>query len=206
MRTLQLIIFAAAVAITAAPASAQFLFGGYTLVQAREHKVGDGNMAVTPPRPWNRAPRSLFFDLTEVEDWTLNGLYLDAISLVTDLKDKKALIRQNRRDDRQVPVFRSDMTAPEIAAMVESLYRIRGGAIDFKTTSLIPRPFMGYPGFQQDYEHLDGDEVRRKGRVVGAVIGGRLYMVMFDAARMHYFDAGIGDFEAIANSARLTKR
>lgn len=190
----------------ATPAGAQFLsLGGYSLVQAREHKVGDGNMAVSPPRPWNRAPRSIFFDLSEVEDWTQNGLYLDGISLVTDLKDKKALIRQYRRDDRQVPVFRSTMTAPEIAAMIESLYRIRGGAVDFRTTSLAPRQFMGYPGFQQDYEHLDGDEVARKGRVVGAVIGGRLYMIMFDATRMHYFDAGIGDFEAIVNSARLTK-
>ncbi|WP_156930406.1 hypothetical protein [Sphingomonas jaspsi] len=195
----------AAMLSVAAPASPQFLsFGGYTLVEAREHKVGDGNMAVTPPRPWNRAPRSIFFDLSEVEDWTQNGVYLDGISFVTDLKDKKALIRQYRRDDRQVPVFRSDMTAPEIAAMVESLYRIRGGAVDFRTTSLQPRQFMGYPGFQQDYDHLDGDEVRRRGRVVGAVIGGRLYMAMFDATQMHYFDAGIGDFEAIVRSARLT--
>lgn len=201
-----MLLIAAGLAISS-PAGAQFFsLGGYSLVQAREHRVGDGNMAVTPPRPWNRAPHSIFFDLSEVEDWTQNGLYLDGISLVTDLKDKKALIRQYRRDDRQVPVFRSDMTAPEIAAMVESLYRIRGGAVDFKTTSLTPRTFMGYPGFQQDYEHLDGDEVRRKGRVVGAVIGGRLYMVMFDAARMHFFDASIGDFEAIVNSARLTKR
>jgi len=202
-RQMSLLVALAALAV---PASAQSLFGGYSLVEAKPRKVGDGSMVVTPPRPWNRAPRSIFFDLTEVEDWTQNGLYLDGISLVTDLKDKKALIRQSRRDDRQVPVFRSTMTAPEIAAMVESLYRIRGGAVDFRTTALIPRQFMGYPGFQQDYEHLDGDEVRRKGRVVGAVISGRLYMVMFDAARMHYFDAGIGDFEAIVNSARLTGR
>jgi len=158
------------------PAQAQLL-GGYTMVEAREHKVGDDTMAVTPPRAGNRASPSLFFDLTEVEAWTLNGPYLDTASFVTDLKDKKALIRQNRRDDRQVPVFRSDMTAPEIAAMVESLYRIRGGAVDFRTTSLSPRQFMGYAGFQQDYEHLDSDEVRRRGRVVGAVIGGRLFMI-----------------------------
>ena len=40
------------------------------------------------------------------------------------------------------------MTAPEIAAMVESLFRVRGGAVDFKTTSLAPRPFLGANGFQ----------------------------------------------------------
>jgi hypothetical protein len=205
MRAVKLLLGVALLFGASLPAKAQFLFGGYSLVEAKEQKVGDGKMVVTPPRPWNRAPRSIFFDLSEVEDWTQNGLYLDGISLVTDLKDKKALIRQNRRDDRQVPVFRSDMTPPEIAAMIESLYRIRGGAVDFKTTSLIPRQFLGYPGFQHDYEHLDGDEVRRRGRVVGAVIGGRLFMIMFDAARMHYFDVGVVDFEAIVRSARLTR-
>ena len=38
-------------------------------------------------------------------------------------------------------------------------------------------------------EHLDGDEVRRRGRAVGAVIDGRLYLILFDAARSHYYNA-----------------
>jgi hypothetical protein len=61
---------------------------------------------------------------------------------------------------------------------------------------------MGQPGFQLDYEHLDGDELWRKGRVVGAVIGGRLYMIMLDAARSHYFPDELKDFEAMVASAR----
>ena len=64
------------------------------------------------------------------------------------------------------------MTPPEIAAMIESLFRVRGGAVDFKTIALAPRPFLGANGFQLDYEHLDSDEVRRKGRAVGAIIDG----------------------------------
>jgi hypothetical protein len=61
---------------------------------------------------------------------------------------------------------------------------------------------MGAPGFQLDYEHLDSDELWRKGRAVGAVIEGRLYLIMYDAARSHYYTNAINDFEAIANSAR----
>jgi hypothetical protein len=95
------------------------------------------------------------------------------------------------------------MKAPEIAAMIESAYRVRGGAVDFRTLALAPRQFMGQPGFQLDYEHLDGDELWRKGRVVGAVIGGRLYMIMLDAARSHYFPDELKDFEAMVASARL---
>ena len=179
--------------------------GGYSLIRAKEVRVGNDSVAVTSPREWNRQSTSLFDDISTVEDWTQNGPYLDTISFVTGMKDGKAVVRQRSRDDRQVPKFRSNMTAPEIAAMIESLFRVRGGTVDFKTLALAPRPFLGASGFQYDYEHLDGDEVRRKGRAVGAVIGGRLYLILFDAARSHYYGASLADYEAIVASARFVR-
>ena len=59
-------------------------FGYYSLV--RPHRlvaVGNGSMAVVPPREWNRASRSSFSDVSAVEDWTLNGPYLDTVSFVS---------------------------------------------------------------------------------------------------------------------------
>ncbi len=182
-----------------------FGYGGYSLIRVKEVRVGNNSVAVTPPREWNRQSTSLFDDISTVEDWTQNGPYLDTISFVTGMKDGKAVVRQRSRDDRQVPKFRSNMTAPEIASMIESLFRVRGGTVDFKTLSLTPRPFLGASGFQYDYEHLDGDEVRRKGRAVGAVIDGRLYLILFDATRSHYYGASLPDYEAIVRSARLVR-
>jgi hypothetical protein len=179
-----------------------FGYSGYSLVRVKEVRVGDNSLAVTPPREWNKIAARVFTDIRDVEDWTQNGPYLDGISFVTGLKDSKALVYQRSRDDRQVPKFRANMTPPEIAAIVESLFRVRGGAVDFKTTSLSPRAFLGSNGFQYDFEHLDSDEVRRRGRAVGAVIDGKLYLILFDAARSHYYDASLPDFEAIVNSAR----
>jgi hypothetical protein len=179
-----------------------FGYGGYSLVRVKEIRVGDDSLAVTPPREWNRISASIFTDIRTVEDWTQNGPYLDGISFVTGLKDGKALVYQRSRDDRQVPKFRSNMTPPEIAAMVESLFRVRAGTVDFTTTALVPRQFLGVNGFQYDFEHLDSDEVRRKGRAVGAVIDGKLYLILFDAARSHYYNALLPDFEAIVGSAR----
>lgn len=184
----------------------EFGYGGFRLVRAQQTvNVGNGAIAVTAPRPWNRADRNLFDNLPWVEDWTLNGPYLDGITFVTALPDGRAMVRQSRRDDQQVPKFRSNMTAPEIATMIESLFRVRGGAVDFRTLSLTPRPFLGASGFQLEYEHLDGDELWRRGRAVGAVIDGRLYMILLDAARSHYFPAALPDFEAIVASARRRK-
>lgn len=180
-------------------------FSDYALVQVRRAPVGDGSLTVAAPRPWNRHRAVLFDDIREVEDWTLNGPILDDLSFVTGVKSGRALIRQRKSADQQVPAFRSDMTPPEIAAMLESLYRVRGGAVEFRTLSLKPRRFLGADGFELDYEHLDSDELWRKGRAVGGVVDGRLYLVMLDAARSHYFDSSLPDLEALIASARLAR-
>ena len=198
--------------LLALPACAGGMGGGsgfgisnYTLVRAREVSVGNGSLRVSPPREWNRLRGQLFVDIREVEDWTQNGPLLDGISYVSGLRSGETLVRQTRRDDRQVPKYRSNMTAPEIASMLESLFRVRGGTVDFKTLGLAPRPFLGQPGFQFDFEHLDSDEVWRRGRAVGATVDGRLYLILVDAARSHYFGSVLPDFEAIVASARKVR-
>ena len=205
MKRIALILFASATMLSGCSSlgAGESGFSDYALVRVRRVSVGDGSMTVMPPQPYNRHRGQLFEDIREVEDWTLNGPILDSMSFVTGVKSGHTLIRQRRKADQQVPNFRSDMTPPEIAAMLESLYRVRGGAVEFKTLSLQPRPFLGANGFQLDYEHLDDDELWRSGRVVGAVIGGRLYMILLDAARSHYYAATLPDYEAIVASARL---
>jgi hypothetical protein len=181
----------------------EYGYSDYSLVRVQRVRVGDGSMSVAAPRPWNRHRPILFEDIRQVEDWTLNGPLLDGMSFVTGLRNGKSLIRQRRSASQQVPVFRSNMTPPEVAAMIESLYRVRGGAVDFQTLSLAPRPFLGTGGFQLDYEHLDDDELWRRGRAVGAVINGELYLILLDAAKSHYYDAALPDFEAVVTSAQL---
>ena len=209
MKYLSRLALAAASALALSACSSlgagEYGYSSYALVRVQRVNVGDGSLTVTPPRPYNRHRSFLWSDVRDVEDWTLNGPYLDGISFVSGLKGGAYLVRQRKSDDQQVPKFRSDMTAPEIAAMLESLYRVRGGAVEFRTLSLQPRQFLGYPGFQLDYEHLDGDELWRKGRSVGAVIGGKLYLIHLDAARSHYYGTILPDFEAIVASAALRR-
>ena len=162
-------------------------------------------MIVTPATEWNLIPRGRY-DIAREENWTLNGPILDGITFIGGVENDKRIVEQRRKDDRKVPNFRSDMTPQEIASMIESFYLIRGGSVEFQTTGLRPRTVMGQPGFQFDYNHLGGDELRRQGRAVGAVIGGRLYMILFDAAKMHYFANGVPQFEQIVQSAVLRRR
>jgi hypothetical protein len=176
---------------------------GYSYVAPlRPAAVGDGSLIVVPPRPWNHIGRQ-FWDIRQEEDWTENGELLDGISFITGMREGKAIVRQRKKADQQVPVFSAGMSPQEIAAMLESFYRVRGGAVDFRTTGLSPRTFLGRPGFQFDYEHVGGDELTRRGRAVGTIVDRRLYVILLDAAKMHYFDADLPDFEAIVASAAL---
>jgi hypothetical protein len=143
------------------------------------------------------------YDISREENWTLNGAPLDSLTFIGALDHDKRIVVQRRKADRKVPNFRADMSPPEIAAMIESFYRIRAGSTAFEMTNLSPRPFLGHPGFQFDYEHLGGNEVERRGRAVGAIINGRFYLALFDATKLHYFDAGLPEFERIVRSARL---
>lgn len=200
--TLALLASAAGLSACSSVGGGEYGFSDYALVRVARVNVGDGQMSVVAPRNYNRHRRILFSDVRDVEDWTLNGPLLDGISFVSGMNNNRELIRQRRTANQQVPRFRSDMTPPEIAAMLESLYRVKGGAVDLKTLSLQPRPFLGANGFQWDYEHLDSDELWRRGRAVGAVIDGKLYMILFDAARSHYYEAVLPDFESIVASAQ----
>ncbi len=175
---------------------------GYSLVEPQPRVVAAGSMIVTPSIRWNRVPRGTY-DIAREENWTLNGPLLDSLTFIGGLETDKRIVVQRRKPDRKVPNFRADMSPPEIAAMIESLYRIRAGATTFDTEALAPRTFLGQPGFQFDYRYLTGDELERRGRAVGAIVGGRFYLALFDAARMHYFDAGLPEFERVVESARI---
>ena len=176
-------------------------YGYYSLIQPGPERVARG-MEVTPTIRWNRARRS-FNDISREENWTLNGPLLDNLSFIGGLESGKHLVRGQHRNERQVPRFRAEMSPQEIASLIETFYRVRAGAVRFEMTGLSPRTFLGQPGFQFDYTHLDGDEVERQGRAVGAVINSRLYLALLDGTRMHYYPTALPEFERIVDSARL---
>ncbi|MEA3064260.1 MAG: hypothetical protein QOJ27_695 [Sphingomonadales bacterium] len=176
----------------------------YRLVEPGPETVARGSMTVTPTIRWNKAPRGPDQIFRE-EDWTLNGPLLDGLTFIGALENDKRIVQQGRKADRKVPNFRSDMSPPEIGAMIESFYRVRAGAGEFNVTGMQPRYFAGSPGFQYDFDYLGGDEVWRRGRAVGAVVEGRLYLALLDAARAHYFGAALPEFERIVESARIRR-
>ncbi|HWI88659.1 MAG TPA: hypothetical protein VNS11_05410, partial [Sphingomicrobium sp.] len=65
-------IFACAAGLSACGGlgAGEYGFSDYGLVRARRVNVGDGEMSVVAPQPYNRHRRVLFSDVNDVEDWT----------------------------------------------------------------------------------------------------------------------------------------
>lgn len=175
---------------------------GYTLVPSGPVSVSKGSMKVHPAGAWNKAPQGQF-GLPEAEGWTRNGPVLDAIYFIGGLPDGQAIAKQRPEDERKVPVFHATMTPQDLTSMVESAYRIRGGVKIFETTGVKPVTFLGQQGVQFDYTFVNEDSVKRRGRTIIAIAGGKLYVMSLNAAELHYFDAILPDFQAMAASASI---
>lgn len=159
-------------------------------------------MEVQPITAWNRSRRST---LPQAEPWTRNGLTLDSISFIGGLRDGEAIIEAQPADAAPAPVFHEAMTQQDLVSMIESLYRIRD-ATSFSIAGSAPVTFLGQSGVQPDCEFVLDDELKRRGHIVIAVADSSLYMISLNATAIHYFDAALPEFDAIARSARILQR
>ncbi len=172
----------------------------YALVPPGSVTVAKKSLRVHPGIAWNRIPKGKH-DVAWEENWTQNGVSLDTLGFIGGLPDGRAIVRQRRKAEQKVPVFRATMSPEDLVAMIESFYRIRAGAVTFETRAVVPVRFLGRAGLQMDFAYLGADELRRRGRTVLAVVDGNFYCVSLDAAALHYFEAALPEFDAIARSA-----
>jgi hypothetical protein len=174
--------------------------GLYTLVQPKPVAVAQGTMTVQPSIAWNKFPK-VTQGIPYEENWTQNGPVLDVLTFIGGLPDGQAIVKQGAKDDRKVPVFRSNMTPQDLVSMLESYYRIKAGATLFETSKVAPAKFLGQQGIEFGFNYVRADEVKRRGRAFLAVADGKLYLMSLDAAALHYFEASSMEFAAMAASA-----
>ena len=169
----------------------------YSLVAPGSAVVASKGLMVEPASSWNKASKG---SNKWEESWTKNGPLLDSISFVAGLPSGQALVKQHKKDDQQVPAFRSDMTPDELVSMIESYYRVTGISV-FDVQAVAPTMFLGQKGLQLDLNFVSGDGVPRRGRWVMQVADERLYLMRLQAAASHYFAAVAPEFDAMVASA-----
>ncbi len=79
--------------------------------------------------------------------------------------------------------------------------RALAGGIAVEMLLLTPASFMGAPGFETEFAYPTTDGLEMRGYASGANIGGELYLLIFVAPRIHYYDKDVAEVRAIAASA-----
>lgn len=79
--------------------------------------------------------------------------------------------------------------------------RALAGGIAVEMLSLIPATFMGAPGFETEFSYPTPNGLNMRGYASGANIGGKLYLMIFIAPQMHYYEKDMAEVRAIAASA-----
>lgn len=158
---------------------------------------------VAVEEPWSRITETDPFGRDPPEIWTRNGLLLDAIYFFTDVEPGEPLFDPPGRRDETLPIFRADMTPPEIAELIEtSLARMAGTSL-VEASNLRPEPLGDNPGFRFDLHFVGDDEVARRGFAVGAVVDDLLHVVLFWGTELHHYNLQRADVERLIGSLRF---
>lgn len=174
-----------------------------THVQPGVRTVIEGSLAVEPSQDWSHVSTLSLYG-AHIVVWTMDGPDLDKLCFVAGLENN-ASIHADRPGQAPEPKFRSNMTPTEVMELFDAAYsRPAGTPVMFKTGGLRPAKFAGHDGFRFDFSFVDqADEVERKGIATGTIHGGKLYLVFYHGARIHYFGKNLPEVEAIIRSARL---
>jgi hypothetical protein len=163
--------------------------------------IRKSTLSVTPSIAWNRLGPRLG---RNAEAWTLDGNSLNDLNFYAGIEPGRTLFREVDKKNKPLPKFSPSMLAPDVVAMFESTYRVAASTSLFTVNDAEPATFAGKPGFRFTYTFtIEGEEVRRNGEATGAVIGGKLYLVTFEAPVIHYYDKNIADYRALVSSAKV---
>ncbi len=185
-------------AFAASPAAAQ-----WRLVEpGKPREVVNGALVLSPPDAWNRATQR---PTRRTEIWTKDGTTLGELDFWLGVKPGEPLFKEASKKKAPLPKFDPNMLPTDLVEFFEDTARtVLGGSL-FEVTYVRPATLAGHPGVEFEHTFTGADEVARKGVVRGAIIGGRLYLINWDAPRLHYYDEHVGEVRAIMDSARLGK-
>lgn len=175
--------------------------GNVLVVPGQKRLVAKSTLSITPASEWNRLGAR---PGRYAETWTLDGDLLNDVTFYGGIGADKTLFREVDKRNRPLPRVSATMLATDIPALLESSYRIALGTPLMTIDSVEPAPFAGRPGIRFTYSFTrQGDMVKRLGEGRGAMIGGQLYMITYEAPALYYFARSLAAFHQIADSAAL---
>ncbi|HEX8484393.1 hypothetical protein [Sphingomonas sp.] len=189
--------FLIALAMVASPAQA----GNSLIAAGTRVAVAKSALTVAPPSEWNKLGAR---PGRNSETWTIDGDALNDLTFYGGIPAGKTLFREVDKKNRPLPRVSATMLITDVPVLVENSYRIALNTPLFTLDAMEPALFAGRAGLRFTYSYTrPGEDLPRKGEGRTAIIDGKLYMMTFEAPRLHYFDRSVDQFRKVADTARL---
>jgi len=165
-----------------------------------------GAISVNTNTAWNKAP-SAHASHIEGTVWTADGMLLDRLIFFSGIEDGKSLFK-GRSSKEPLAVYRNDMLPHEIMELVvDSLTKFMGSSSAvIEAGGLAPKMYGETQGFSFDLAYTDANGLSSKGMVGAAIKDEKLYLILFSATELHYYNKYVTEVESIMSSARFGQR
>ena len=190
-----------AVAAIALGCTTPALAGNSLIAKGQKVAVAKSPLTVTPDHEWNKMGAR---PGRNSETWTLDGDGLNDVTFYGGIENDRTLFREVSKKTKPLPRFAATMLLTDIPTLFENSYSIALDTQLMKIDGVTPTTFLGTKGVHFTYSFSRPDEeVRRKGEASAAIIGGKLFMISFEAPNVYYFDRDIAGYRAIVASATM---
>jgi hypothetical protein len=163
--------------------------------------VAKSPLTVQPASEWNRLGAR---PGRNAETWTLDGDALNDLTFYGGIEAGKPLFRETDKKNQPLPTVSATMLIADIPALLENSYRIALGTAAMSIGTVEPIAFAGGKGVRFTYQFTrQGETLHRRGEGRGAMIGGKLYLITYEAPALYYYDRSVAAARQVAESARL---
>jgi hypothetical protein len=163
--------------------------------------IAKSRIAASPDGEWNKLN---FRPGKQVEIWTLDGPQLNQVMFFGGVGPGQPLFKEADKKRAPLPKVASNMLLTDIPALLESTYRARGQVRQMTIETQEPAEVNGTSGVKFTYRFVqDEDDVERTGEAFGAVKNGSLYLVVYEAPSLHFFERDAPRFRKLLTSIRF---
>lgn len=176
--------------------------GNKLIPQGHPIAVAKSAMTVTPDREWNKMGAR---PGRNSETWTIDGDGLNDVTFYGGIETGRTLFREVNKKSKPLPRFSSTMLLTDLPTLFENSYSIALDTQLMTIDSVDATMFMGHKGIKFSFTFSRfNEEVRRKGEASAAIIGGKLYMITFEAPDVFYYSRDVSAYRALVAGAAMS--
>ena len=172
---------------------------GYTLVSGERTKVGNA-LSVAPDGAWNKQTQG------HTEVWTLDGPAVQQVRFMVGIEDGEQIApqtpAQSSNSETQAPKFHANMTPFEVAELVTATLA-QANVTNMATKGLKPAKFGTDEGFSFELSYTSSSGLECLGYAVGRIKDKKLYLVLYIAPKLYFFERDRARVEHMIASLRF---